>query len=397
MALVGFRFHASMIAWIMECVTNTSFSICINGELHGLFKGKRGSKQGDAMSPYFKYASYGDDLFLLAYCNVDSTKVLVDALDNFKEVSGLIQSIPNSMAYFCNVLNHFKLSILSIMPFVEGKLPVKYLGVPLISSRLLYKDCKILLEKVQNRIGDWKNRIWSNLFEHSYSAIGEMKKGQTAMVGGNQFDYPKNEGCLGIGRLEDFNISLTTTHIWSIVTNKELLWVRWIHSYKLMGRSFRDVPPKASMSWGWRKLLQIREMIRPFMWYQLGDGRKLLFGLMNGAMRNTLRTFENKSQVLVVYGTLFGQEVFKFHGSNCFVFAMHFLPCLSFLACHAQKLKTQDRLKQWDVSPNTNLNQCPLCLEQIKRYAYMDQVTLVMANIVTWLQPLSSTRSARVL
>ncbi|GKD74216.1 hypothetical protein Tco_1332498 [Tanacetum coccineum] len=276
---------------------------------------------------------FADDLFLLAYCNVDSTKVFVDALDNFEKVSGLIRSIPKSMAYFCNVLNHFKLSILSIMPFVEGKLPVKYLGVPLISSHLLYKDCKILVEKVQNRIGDWKNKslsfagrlklvksvlssihlYWASVFvlpnriiqdlEQLMRAFlwcqGEMKKGK-AKVAWESICYPKNEGGLGIGRLEDFNISLTTTHIWSIVTNKELLWVRWIHSYKLMGRSFRDVPPKASMSWGWRKLLQIREMIRPFMWYQLGDGRKLLFGLMNGAMRNTLRTFENKSQVLVL-------------------------------------------------------------------------------------------------
>ncbi|KAJ0892299.1 hypothetical protein HanPSC8_Chr09g0364271 [Helianthus annuus] len=30
------------------------------------------------------------------------------------------------------------------MPFQEGSLPVRYLGVPLISSRLLYKDCEVL-------------------------------------------------------------------------------------------------------------------------------------------------------------------------------------------------------------------------------------------------------------
>ncbi|GJS26537.1 hypothetical protein Tco_0487157 [Tanacetum coccineum] len=41
------------------------------------------------------------------------------------------------------------------------ELQSKYLGVPLISSRLLNKDCKILVESAKNRIGDWKNRSLS--------------------------------------------------------------------------------------------------------------------------------------------------------------------------------------------------------------------------------------------
>ena len=55
-----------------------------------------------------------------------------------------------------------KTSILHLMPFEEGTLPIKYLGVPLISSRLLYKDYKILVEHVRKRIGDWKNK-WLSL------------------------------------------------------------------------------------------------------------------------------------------------------------------------------------------------------------------------------------------
>ncbi|GJT68381.1 hypothetical protein Tco_1019861 [Tanacetum coccineum] len=43
----------------------------------------------------------------------------------------------------------------------RGKFPVKYLGVPLISSRILNRDCKILVEKATNRIGDWKNKSLS--------------------------------------------------------------------------------------------------------------------------------------------------------------------------------------------------------------------------------------------
>ncbi|GJY65904.1 hypothetical protein Tco_0468142 [Tanacetum coccineum] len=104
---------------------------------------------------------FADDLFLFAHGDVNSAMVIKEALDEFKDASGLIPSMPKSTTYFCNVLNHTKLSILHFLPFVEGRLPVKYLGVPLVSSRLIFKDRKDLNEKVQNRINDWKNKSLS--------------------------------------------------------------------------------------------------------------------------------------------------------------------------------------------------------------------------------------------
>nr|GEU31439.1 hypothetical protein [Tanacetum cinerariifolium] len=189
--LTRFGFHPSMVKWIMACVTSPSFSICINGYNHGYFKGKQGLRQGDPLSPYlftlvmeiltlilqrwvrisdsFRYHKhcdesniinlcFADDLFLFTRGDLDSAKVVMESLDEFKQVSSLVPSIPKSMVYFCNVANHVKLAILNIMPFAEGTLHVQYLGVPLISSRLLNQDCKILVENDRNRIGDWKNK-----------------------------------------------------------------------------------------------------------------------------------------------------------------------------------------------------------------------------------------------
>ncbi|GKE22989.1 hypothetical protein Tco_1434501 [Tanacetum coccineum] len=42
--------------------------------------------------------------------------------------------------------------------------------------------------------------------------------------------------------------------------------------YKLKGRSFWEVPLKADIIWGWRKLLQLRDLVRHFFWVQLGNG-----------------------------------------------------------------------------------------------------------------------------
>ena len=102
---------------------------------------------------------------------------------------------------------------------------------------------------------------------------GEMKRGK-AKVSWEDVCLPKYEGGLGVRKLETFNVALMSTHIWNLITHKESMWVRWIHSHKLKNRSFWEVPLLANVSWGWRKLLQLRNIIRPHVWFKLGNGKK---------------------------------------------------------------------------------------------------------------------------
>ena len=52
LALEKFGFHSKMVHWIMVCLSTASFSINVNGDKYGYFKGARGLIQGDPMSPY---------------------------------------------------------------------------------------------------------------------------------------------------------------------------------------------------------------------------------------------------------------------------------------------------------------------------------------------------------
>ncbi|KAL0294491.1 UNVERIFIED_CONTAM: hypothetical protein Scaly_3120400 [Sesamum calycinum] len=49
--LHGYGFPPLFIAWTMECVSVSSFSVALNDSLHGFFAGKKELRQGDPMSP----------------------------------------------------------------------------------------------------------------------------------------------------------------------------------------------------------------------------------------------------------------------------------------------------------------------------------------------------------
>ncbi|GJW09450.1 aspartic peptidase [Tanacetum coccineum] len=271
--LKRFGFPPLINKWIMACVSSTSFSIGVNGDIHGFFKGKRGLRQGDPLSPYlftlvmevltlilqrrvrdsdsFRFhkhceelqlinVCFADDLFIFARGDVDSARVIRDSLEEFTRVSGLVPSLPKSTTFFCNVANHVKLSILNTILFLK-------------QTSVIILECLLSLLDFLIGIGD--GQYFFRLFPFDACILG--------------FGFDDPDRWLGIRSLEVFNIALMTTHIWNIVSNKESLWVRWINAYKLKGRSFWDVPLKNYASWGWRKLIRIRDLVRPFFWSKI--------------------------------------------------------------------------------------------------------------------------------
>lgn len=51
-ALKLFGFPEKMIDWIRECISSPSYSIILNGQMHGFFKDEKGLRQGDPLSQY---------------------------------------------------------------------------------------------------------------------------------------------------------------------------------------------------------------------------------------------------------------------------------------------------------------------------------------------------------
>ncbi|GJY41345.1 RNA-directed DNA polymerase, eukaryota, reverse transcriptase zinc-binding domain protein [Tanacetum coccineum] len=240
--LTYFGLPGKMIQWIMMCVKTTSFTINVNGELCGFFKGERGLRQGDPMSSYLftlvmecftlmmeknvqrnpnfqfhfgckgmklTHVCFADDLLVLCHGDVESVTVVRDTIDEFSKCSGLLPNFYKSTIFFRSVKDEIQKEILEILPFEKGKLPMKYLGVHLTTKRLGIKNCKCLVDKVRSSIFNWKNKCLS------YA-----------------------------GRLQ-----LIASILESI-----------------------QVSVDSNDSWGWKNLLKISDEISKHVWYKLGDG-----------------------------------------------------------------------------------------------------------------------------
>ena len=85
----------------------------------------------------------------------------------------------------------------------------------------------------------------------------------------------KNKKEWGLGFKNSFNLNnvLNLKHIWSIFqTSTQSLWIKWVHTYMLKGKSFWVVKPPSTCSWYWKKLLRLRSLARQMLSHNIGNG-----------------------------------------------------------------------------------------------------------------------------
>ncbi|GJW24414.1 putative reverse transcriptase domain-containing protein [Tanacetum coccineum] len=192
------------------------------------------------------------------------------------------------------------------------------------------------------------------------------------------------------------------------------------------------LPLTKDVSWGWLKLLQLREQVRPFLWVKLGNGKSSSIWYDSWCAHSPLinfisprdiyrEGFELSSKVaeLIVNNAwswpqtwitkapillhipapnldVHSHDAYRWRGLNGssvsrawdafrprgnevpwfkIVWFPHSIPRHSFHLWLVMRnsLKTQDRLRQWDVGNNVDLNLlvCPLCSAQQDSHAHL--------------------------
>jgi len=104
---------------------------------------------------------FADDVFLFSQADWASITLLKKGLDLFSSWSGLIPNKNKSEIFLSGGPPSLRNYISLAFGFQEGKLPVRYLGVPIISSRLGKADYITLIDRITARAQSWAHRFLS--------------------------------------------------------------------------------------------------------------------------------------------------------------------------------------------------------------------------------------------
>ncbi|GAV91933.1 zf-RVT domain-containing protein [Cephalotus follicularis] len=249
---------------------------------------------------------YADDLLIFAAADLQSIGFIKHGMDRFKEVSGLPAGLEKSSIFFCNTKRRTRDHILSMTQFRQGVLPVKYLGLPLITSRLKKRDCTPIIEKILARVNSWVTKslsyagrlqlikstlasmqvFWCSTFLLPAAVIKDCERIWRSFLWGNSGSsrkhslvkwsnvcLPRQEGGLGIKSLKAWNQALLLKQIWSLL-NDHSLWVQWCKLNLIRKHSFWTLPSSGSLSWSWRQILLLRNTALTHLVYVCGKGAR---------------------------------------------------------------------------------------------------------------------------
>ncbi|KAL0439672.1 UNVERIFIED_CONTAM: hypothetical protein Slati_2450200 [Sesamum latifolium] len=104
---------------------------------------------------------FADDLLLFSRADMSSIHIFKRGLTVFADFSGLHVNPQKSYLILSRSASAYRDTLLPILGYQEGRLPLRYLGLPLLASRLSIADCQPILQKIDDRIKGWEGIMLS--------------------------------------------------------------------------------------------------------------------------------------------------------------------------------------------------------------------------------------------
>ncbi|KAL6514499.1 hypothetical protein OROGR_020078 [Orobanche gracilis] len=219
-----------------------------------------------------------------------SIMALLQVFDDFSRTSGLIANRQKCEIYFGGMPIQKQLQIAVAVQLKIGKLPFRYLGIPLNGKRLSISQYQPLIEKMVSRIRHWTVKFlsyggrlqlvqsvlyaiqhyWSQLFplpKKVLKAVNTICRqflwsgdigGRKSRVAWDDVCKPRTKGGLGLRHLETWNKAVLLKLLWAIHMKEDKLWVKWVHIYYVKEGNIMDMQCPSQASYLLRKLLKMR-------------------------------------------------------------------------------------------------------------------------------------------
>ncbi|KAL9840293.1 putative RNA-directed DNA polymerase [Arabidopsis thaliana] len=249
---------------------------------------------------------FTDDIMVFSDGTSKSIQGTLAIFEKFAAMSGLKISLEKSTIFMAGISPNAKTSILQQFPFELGTLPVKYLGLPLLTKRMTQSDYLPLMEKIRARITSWTNRFlsfagrlqliksvlssitnfWLSVFRLPKACLQEIEKmfsaflwsgpdlnTKKAKIAWSEVCKLKEEGGLGLKPLKEANEVSLLKLIWRILSARDSLWVKWVNKHLIRRETFWSVKENTGLgSWLWRKILKQRDKARLFHRMEVRSG-----------------------------------------------------------------------------------------------------------------------------
>ena len=303
--LIAFGFPIITVNLIMTCVRASSLSIMWNGNRLDSFAPRRGLRQGDPMSPYlfvlcmerlacyishkvvegvwkpvsvtrggpkFSHLMFADDLLLFCQATKSQVQMVMHSLNIFCKASGMKVNLEKSKAFCSKNVTARRRDIFTSVSSIRFALDLgRYLGVNLNHSRTSRASFHSVIEKVRERLANWKGRLLNKAGRlcliNSVAASIPVYHMQVSFFPNwvcdklssmmRQFLWKGQVDGRGLSLVRDpacVNISLLGKLVWQLFHCQDKPWVALLRAKYLRNEGVLDGPVPCNASHVWKSI-----------------------------------------------------------------------------------------------------------------------------------------------